>query len=108
MATLVEGTCCICGSHGKLSFEHVPPKQAFNDHGVFEADVMKMPFMSPPFGGSARIWRRENFKNSAISWLLFASIVSVGIGASSRQGPRATARKRISQRGAGRYTLCER
>ena len=37
------------------------------------------PFMSPPFGGSARIWRRENFKNSAISWLLFASIASVGI-----------------------------
>jgi hypothetical protein len=37
------------------------------------------PFMSPPFGGSVRIWRRENLKDSAISWLLFASIVSVGI-----------------------------
>jgi hypothetical protein len=37
------------------------------------------PFMPPPFGGSARIWRRENLKDSAISWLLFASIVSVGI-----------------------------
>lgn len=37
-----EGTCCICGAFGKLSFEHVPPKQAFNDHGVFEADIMKM------------------------------------------------------------------
>jgi len=37
------------------------------------------PFMSPPFGGSQRIWRRENFKDSVISWLLFASIVSVGI-----------------------------
>jgi hypothetical protein len=37
------------------------------------------PLMSPPFGGSARIWRRENLKDSLISWLLFASIVSVGI-----------------------------
>jgi len=37
------------------------------------------PFMSPPFGGSQRIWRRENLKDSVISWLLFASIVSVGI-----------------------------
>jgi hypothetical protein len=37
------------------------------------------PFMSPPFGGSARIWRRENLKDSAVSWLMFALIVSVGI-----------------------------
>jgi hypothetical protein len=37
------------------------------------------PFMSPPFGGSQRIWRRENLKDSLISWLLFASIVGVGI-----------------------------
>jgi hypothetical protein len=37
-----EGICCICGTHGKLSFEHIPPKRAFNDHGVFEADVIKM------------------------------------------------------------------
>jgi hypothetical protein len=35
--------------------------------------------MSPPFGGSQRKWRRENLKDSAISWLLFASIVGVGI-----------------------------
>ena len=37
------------------------------------------PFMSQPFGGSARIWRRENLKDSVISWLLFASVVTVGI-----------------------------
>jgi len=36
------------------------------------------PFMSPPFGGSTSIWRTENLKDSAISWLLFASIVAVG------------------------------
>ena len=34
---------------------------------------------SARIGGSTRIWRRENLKDSAISWLLFASIVSVGI-----------------------------
>jgi len=37
-----EGICCICGTDGKLTFEHVPPKHAFNDHGVFEADIAKM------------------------------------------------------------------
>ena len=42
MATVEEGTCRICGTYGKLSFEHVPPKRAFNDHGVFEADIVKM------------------------------------------------------------------
>lgn len=26
-----EGVCHICGSYGKLSFEHVPPRKAFND-----------------------------------------------------------------------------
>jgi len=39
------------------------------------------PLLPPPFGGSTRIWRRENLKDSAISWLLFASVVSVGIWA---------------------------
>lgn len=40
--TEVTGPCCICGSYGKLSYEHVPPKRAFNDHGVFESDVKKI------------------------------------------------------------------
>jgi hypothetical protein len=30
----VIGTCHICGDHGKLSFEHVPPKEAFNKRVV--------------------------------------------------------------------------
>ena len=30
----VIGTCHICGTHGKLSFEHVPPKKAFNNRRV--------------------------------------------------------------------------
>lgn len=30
----VYGTCHICSAEGKLSFEHVPPRKAYNDHGV--------------------------------------------------------------------------
>lgn len=33
------GPCCICGVHGKLSFEHIPPEAAFNDRRVFEANI---------------------------------------------------------------------
>jgi hypothetical protein len=36
------GHCYICGKEGKLSFEHVPPRSAFNDHPVFAADVNKL------------------------------------------------------------------
>jgi hypothetical protein len=36
------GECRICGTIGKLTFEHVPPHAAFNDHRVFEADLEKM------------------------------------------------------------------
>jgi hypothetical protein len=28
------GTCAICLEHGKLSFEHVPPKSAFNNRAI--------------------------------------------------------------------------
>jgi hypothetical protein len=33
------GECCICGSIGKLTFEHVPPAAAFNDRRVFHAKI---------------------------------------------------------------------
>lgn len=36
------GECCICGGIGKLTFEHVPPRAAFNDHRIFEADIEKL------------------------------------------------------------------
>ncbi len=29
-----EGTCHICGAYGPLSFEHIPPRAAFNDRPV--------------------------------------------------------------------------
>jgi hypothetical protein len=32
MPTYFEGFCRLCGGFGKLSFEHIPPKKAFNDH----------------------------------------------------------------------------
>jgi hypothetical protein len=32
MAQYYEGFCRLCGRYGKLSFEHIPPKKAFNDH----------------------------------------------------------------------------
>jgi 5-methylcytosine-specific restriction endonuclease McrA len=35
----VYGNCCICGIHSKLSFEHVPPRAAYNDQRVFEANI---------------------------------------------------------------------
>lgn len=34
MGAIQIGTCHICGAVGKLSFEHVPPESAFNDHRV--------------------------------------------------------------------------
>jgi hypothetical protein len=34
MAKVELGVCHICGKFGKISFEHSPPKSAFNDHRV--------------------------------------------------------------------------
>lgn len=34
MATVRFGICHICGNDGKLSYEHVPPEAAFNDHRI--------------------------------------------------------------------------
>lgn len=43
------GICHLCGSDGKLSFEHVPPEAAFNDQRVFEADLQKFFRGEEPF-----------------------------------------------------------
>lgn len=37
-----NGVCCICGTVGPLSWEHLPPKAAYNDQRVFEADMPKL------------------------------------------------------------------
>lgn len=42
MVRVSEGQCCICGVSGPLSFEHVPPRAAFNDRRIFEAETNKL------------------------------------------------------------------
>ena len=43
MAKLLRcGVCHICGKHGKLSFEHVPPESAFNRRKVTTPDVKRV------------------------------------------------------------------
>jgi len=37
-----EGPCCLCGTVGLLSFEHVPPQSAFNDSSVFLAEIKRL------------------------------------------------------------------
>lgn len=34
MAKKVYGKCCICGENKKLTFEHIPPRAAFNSFGI--------------------------------------------------------------------------
>lgn len=36
------GPCCICGLERKLSFEHVPPRSAFNNHPVLVANIKEL------------------------------------------------------------------
>ena len=43
-----EGNCHICGTYGKLSFEHVPPKSAFNDRPICTPDIRKIIQESDP------------------------------------------------------------
>lgn len=62
-----EGTCHLCGTWGPLSFEHVPPRSAFNEVAVREVAIDAM------------------FEQ--------------------KTGQKPTGR--VSQRGAGAYTLCE-
>ena len=42
MAKPVFGICHICGVHGKLSFEHVPPEAAFNDRRILHTAFEKV------------------------------------------------------------------
>ncbi|MEC0242754.1 hypothetical protein P4H66_23365 [Paenibacillus dokdonensis] len=47
MARNVTGTCHICGNYGKLTFEHVPPKKAFNDRPIIRGVFEKFQNMTP-------------------------------------------------------------
>ena len=41
MSKIDYGTCHICGKVGKLSFEHVPPEAAFNNHRVLRVSFQQ-------------------------------------------------------------------
>ena len=34
MSKKKEGVCCICGQNTDLTFEHIPPKAAFNHYSL--------------------------------------------------------------------------
>ena len=38
----VNGTCHICGTQGRLTFEHTPPEAAFNDQRILRADFNRI------------------------------------------------------------------
>jgi hypothetical protein len=38
----MDGTCHICGAYGKLSYEHIPPRSAFNDKPVLYTTILKI------------------------------------------------------------------
>ena len=42
MAKPIFGICHLCGVHGKLSFEHVPPEAAFNDRRILHTAFEKI------------------------------------------------------------------
>lgn len=45
----VSGNCRICGTHTKLSFEHVPPKAAFNDCPVVGKHIVDLINKDPDY-----------------------------------------------------------
>jgi hypothetical protein len=47
----VEGVCHICGDYGPLTFEHIPPRSAFNDRPVRMTEFVKA--MEQKLGGKA-------------------------------------------------------
>ncbi len=38
----VHGQCHLCGSNGRLTFEHVPPQSAFNNVRILKADIDRL------------------------------------------------------------------
>ncbi len=55
---VVMGTCHICGVEGRLSFEHVPPKSAFNDQRVLTIGYDTAINLGPYHRPSGRILQR--------------------------------------------------
>lgn len=42
MAKKVQGTCCICGQEANLTFEHIPPRAAFNYFNLKVYDFLEV------------------------------------------------------------------
>lgn len=42
-----RGKCYICGRIGKLSFEHIPPRKAFNERPVIKAQFEELVGLGP-------------------------------------------------------------
>ena len=54
----VSGICHICGTHGKLTFEHVPPEAAFNNRKVLHAEFAKVVENNDPDKLHGRVQQR--------------------------------------------------
>jgi len=52
---VVVGTCHICGTHGPMSLEHVPPQKAFNDRKVY----IGRPANGLPFGPDEMVDKKQ-------------------------------------------------
>lgn len=46
MAKKVKGTCCICGQETDLTFEHIPPRAAFNRFNLRMYDFLDTSFIT--------------------------------------------------------------
>jgi len=44
---IIEGRCRICGEYGPLSFEHIPPRAAFNNRRVIVANLEHSASLGP-------------------------------------------------------------
>ncbi|QSR86144.1 hypothetical protein EM20IM_06435 [Candidatus Methylacidiphilum infernorum] len=53
------GRCRICGNEGKLSFEHVPPKKAFNRYPILEIKLEE--WFWPQFGKIGKDEKKAGF-----------------------------------------------
>lgn len=47
-STRPTGTCCVCGKEALLTFEHVPPRSAFNGREVFAQTLAERMKDIPP------------------------------------------------------------
>ncbi|MCU0463422.1 MAG: hypothetical protein MUF38_02505 [Anaerolineae bacterium] len=67
------GVCCICGKFGELSFEHVPPKAAYNKDTIIEyqwEDVIRKRKVKPKVvqGGVGAFTLCQSCNNLTGSW----------------------------------------